>query len=209
MIGYLEGTLLKKEEERILLLVNHVGYEILLPAVVMETLTDQNVGDPLSLYIYYYQTERQPKPTLIGFQLEAEKEFFQMFLTVEDIGPIKAAKALTLPVRKIAAAIEQEDVKALSQMKGVGKRTAQKIIATLAGKMGKFVLIRKNDPATAKPSGDYVGMVVDVLIHQLGHKSGEAEALVAEAFERNPGIDSPEALFDEVYRGVSAQMAQE
>ena len=62
MIGYLEGKILKKEEDRILLLVNHVGYEILLPSIVVETLKNKIVGDELSLYIYYQQTERQPKP---------------------------------------------------------------------------------------------------------------------------------------------------
>ena len=76
MIGYLEGTLLKKEDDRILLLVNHVGYEILVPSFVMDTMSGKSLGDSISLYIYYHQTERQPKPILIGFNLEAEKEFF-------------------------------------------------------------------------------------------------------------------------------------
>ena len=99
MIGYLEGSLLKKGEDRILLLSNQIGYEIILPAFVMEAIRPKETGDPLSLYIYYQQTERQPKPVLIGFNLEAEKEFFQLFVTVEDIGPLKAVKAMTIPVR--------------------------------------------------------------------------------------------------------------
>ena len=93
MIGYLEGRLMKKEQDRILLLVNQVGYEILVPVVVMETLSQKAIGDEVSFYIYYHQTERQPKPVLIGFNLEAEKEFFQYFISVEAIGPIKAVKA--------------------------------------------------------------------------------------------------------------------
>ena len=48
MIGYLEGKLLKKEEDRILLLVNQVGYEVLLPAVVMDTLDSKTSGDDIS-----------------------------------------------------------------------------------------------------------------------------------------------------------------
>ena len=52
MIGYLAGQLLKKEEDRILLLVNQIGYEILLPAVVMESFKTKSVGDEVSLYIY-------------------------------------------------------------------------------------------------------------------------------------------------------------
>ena len=77
MIGYLEGTLFKLEEERLLLLTQQVGYEILLPAFVRMSIGDLTEGDPLSLFIYYHQTERQPKPVLIGFRSETEKAFFQ------------------------------------------------------------------------------------------------------------------------------------
>ncbi|RLC29801.1 MAG: Holliday junction DNA helicase RuvA, partial [Deltaproteobacteria bacterium] len=135
MIGYLEGRLLKKEGDRILLLANQVGYEILLPVVVMESISSMQEGDEISLYIFYYQTERQPKPVLIGFNLEVEKEFFQSFITVEAIGPMKAVRAMHIPVREIAGAIESGDVAALKRLKGIGARTAQKIIATLQGKM--------------------------------------------------------------------------
>ena len=104
MIGYIEGKLLKKEKERVLILANQLGYEILLPAVVMESLQTKAIGDSLELYIYYHQTERQPKPVLIGFNMEVEKEFFQYFISVEDIGPMKAVKAMNIPVRDIARA---------------------------------------------------------------------------------------------------------
>ena len=52
MIGYLEGRLLKKEEDRILLLTNQVGYEILLPVVVMESMNSRQEGDEIALYIF-------------------------------------------------------------------------------------------------------------------------------------------------------------
>lgn len=201
MIGYLEGRLLRLEEERILLLVNQVGYEIMIPAFVRETLNTKQVGDELALYIYYHQTERQPKPYLIGFNLEAEKEFFQLFISVEAIGPIKAVKALTLPVRDIADAIESNDLGQLKQLKGIGLRTAQKMVATLQGKVSKFGLIRKTEkPAKTSPE-DMVQPVLDVLVNQLGHRPADAKRMVAEAFKRNPEIVSPEQLFDEVYRG--------
>ena len=107
MIGYIEGKLLKKDGDRILVLANQIGYEIALPAIVMETVRQKAVGDPVALYIYYQQSERQPKPVLIGFNLEVEKEFFQHFISVEAIGVLKAIKALTIPVREIARAIEK------------------------------------------------------------------------------------------------------
>ena len=201
MIRYLAGKILKMEEDRILLLVNQVGFEVLLPAVVMETLNGRSVGDDITLYIYHQQTERQPKPILIGFNLEAEREFFQYFISVEDIGALKAVKALNLPVREIARAIESKDVAKLRQLKGIGERTAQKIVAALAGKMEKFALIRKTEAAPAPTSRGISQQVLEVLVNQLGHKAADAKQMIAAALKRNEAIATPEALFEEVYRG--------
>jgi Holliday junction DNA helicase RuvA len=201
MIGYLEGTLLQRYEDRILLLVNAVGYEVLLPAGVIADLAGKALGDPLSLYIYHQQTERQPKPLLIGFQVEAEKEFFQMLISVADVGPMKALRAMTMPVRDIARAIENRDVSTLQRLPGIGTRTAHKIIASLEGKMGKFTLIRPQDSPAVPAAADFVQPVIEVLVSQLGYKTVEARRMIDEAFQRNPAIDTPEALFEEVYRG--------
>ena len=201
MIGYIEGRLQKKEEERILLLANQVGYEVLVPAFVCETLKSKQVGDELALYIYYHQTERQPKPVLIGFNLEAEKEFFQYFISVEAIGPLKAVKALTIPISDVALAIESNDLARLKQLKGIGPRTAQKIIATLQGKVSKFTLIRKTAEQALPDPEDFIQPVLEVLVNQLGHRPSDAKRMIHDAFKRNDTIESPEALFDEVYRG--------
>lgn len=200
MIGYLEGRLLKIEEERILLLVSQVGYEVMLPNFVRQTLNDKNVGDEVAFYIYYHMTERQPKPALIGFNLEAEKEFFQLFISVEAIGPLKAVKALEVSIRDIANAIELGEVAMLKKLKGIGARTAQKIVATLQGKVSKFALIREKESVPRPESKDITGPVLDVLVNQLGHRPADAKRMVAEALERNTGISTPEALFDEVYK---------
>ncbi|QTA87530.1 Holliday junction branch migration protein RuvA [Desulfonema magnum] len=205
MIGYIEGKLLKKEEERILLLANQVGYEVMLPAIVMQTLKTKAIGDSLSLYIYYQQTERQPKPVLIGFNSEIEKEFFQYFVSVEAIGPLKAVKALNIPVSEIADAIESEDVGKLKNLKGIGARTAQKIIATLGGKMGKFTLLQDVKQKENPVVEDFAEQVLDVLVSQLGHKTPEAKQLIADAIKRNSDISTPEELFDEIYRGDKGQ----
>lgn len=201
MIAYLEGTLLTRSEDRIILLAGQVGYEIYVPSFVMETLAARAHGDPVSLHIYYHQTERQPKPVLIGFNLEAEREFFQHFISVEAIGPLKATKALSLPVREIARAIEERNIGTLKRLNGIGERTAQKIIATLQGKMGKFALIRENEPFLPLPVFDFVDTVMTVLVEQLGHRPNEARQMVDAALKRNPVIADPEDLFEEVYRG--------
>ena len=201
MIGYLEGKILKKEEDRVLVLASQVGYEVLLPAVVMKSLQNKNVGEEVSLYIFYQQTERQPKPVLIGFNLEVEKEFFQYFISVEDIGPLKAVKALNIPVREIATAIESGEIDKLVRLKGIGRRTAQKIIATLAGKMGKFALIRPEDHVEAPVVEEFSKQVIEVMIKQLGHKPSDARQMIDKALKRNSSITTAEELFEEVYRG--------
>ena len=201
MIGYIEGKILNKEEDRILVLVNQIGYEILLPAIVMESLQDKKIGEEISLYIFYQQTERQPKPILIGFNLEVEKEFFQYFISVEDIGPLKAAKALTVPVREIASAIEAGEISRLTRLRGIGRRTAQKIVASLEGKMGKFALIRPEDRKVEPPIEDFSKQVLDVMVKQLGHRMGDARQMIDKALKRNSTIKSAEDLFEEVYRG--------
>ncbi len=203
MIGYLEGRILKKEEDRILVLANQIGYEVMLPDIVMQSLKSKQVGDEIALYIFFQQTERQPKPILIGFNLEVEKEFFQHFISVEDIGPLKAVKALNIPVREIATAIESGQIEKLTQLKGIGRRTAQKIVASLEGRMGKFALIRPEQPAEEPPGDDFSQQVLEVMVKQLGHRLADAKQMIARAFKRNSAIASAEELFEEVYRGQS------
>ncbi len=204
MIRYIEGRLLKKEEDRIVVLASGVGYEILLPAIVRQTFGSRKAGEDgemVRLYIYYHQTERQPKPLLIGFNHEPEKEFFEKFITVEDIGPPTAVKAMTMSIPRIAKAIEERDSKTLEGLKGIGRRTADKIIATLQGKVGKFALMRGDEIPEPAEVLDFKRQVEDVLVRDLGHKMSEAQKLVKEAMTRNPGILTPEELFEEVYRG--------
>jgi len=200
MIGYLEGKLFKREADGILLLAGRVGYEVLLPAVVMKTFKGKKIGEEISLYIYYQQTERQPKPVLIGFNNELEKEFFQLFVSVEAIGPLKAVRAMTRPIGEMATAIEAGDVNTLKTLKGIGARTAQKIIATLKGKMGKFALMQETGEPEVVVDEGLEQQVIDVLVQQLGHKLTDARQLVTQALKHNRNITTPEELFEEVYR---------
>lgn len=201
MIGYLEGVLLRKRGDRILLLAGHVGYELLLPAMVMDSIRRKAEGDAAFFYVYYHQTERQPTPVLIGFNSEDEKDFFKLLISVEAIGPLKAAQALTMPVREIAAAIETKNAAFLGQLKGIGARTAQKIIATLHGKVDRFV----GDMKTGAPGADtcapaFTEQTLDVLVGQLGFKMPEARQMVFDAIQRNKSIATPEELFDEIFK---------
>jgi len=203
MIAYLKGKLKLKPtyDDRITLLVNGIGYDILIPAYVMNRIKANKAdGNELELHVSYNQTERQPKPILVGFESELDKEFFELFISVEDIGPTAAVKALIKPIREIARSIEERDARALKQLKGIGERKADKIIATLKGKVAKYALM----PEVEVPTGvieDFKKEVEDVLVRQLGHKLIDARKMIEEAMKRNPRISSSEELFEEVYRG--------
>jgi Holliday junction DNA helicase RuvA len=204
MIGYLSGTLFRIYPDRVLVLTGGVGYEVFLPAYVMEETTHRREGDAVSLFIYHQQSERQPRPVLIGFPKELEKAFFQQFVTVEDIGVNKALKAMTIPPADIAAAIENRDIDVLTDLRGIGKRTAEKIVATLSGKMGMF-LSGPPEPAeevqrpmtfaasTKKP-------VLDLLVDRLGYRISEARRMIDAALAADPDISTPEALIEAVLR---------
>jgi len=201
MISFLEGTLKKIYADKVTLAVGGVGYEILIPAYVMnEIRRTAKVEDSLKLYISFNQTERQPKPVLVRFRTELDKEFFELFISVEDIGPSLAIRALTRPVREIARSIEAKAIKDLKQLKGIGERKAEKIVAALKGKAAKYALIPLEELPPEQPE-DFKTEVEGVLVTQLGHRLGEARKMIDDALKRVPGISSSEELFEEVYRG--------
>ncbi|MEN6616424.1 MAG: Holliday junction branch migration protein RuvA, partial [Syntrophorhabdus sp.] len=139
-------------------------------------------------------------PVLVGFRHELDREFFELFIMVEDIGPMAAIKALTKPIREIARDIEAKDAKTLRKLKGIGERKADKIVATLKGRVAKYALMPET-AAVAPVAEDFIKEVEQVLVTQLGHKMFEARQMIEDAMKRNPGITSSEELFEEVYRG--------
>lgn len=204
MIGYLEGKIIHTETDRILLQAGSIGYEVVINAQVLDTIRQGYDTDAhIPLYIYYHQTERQPKPVLLGFVSLLDKEFFQLFITVDAIGPLKAVKALDRPVHEVASAIENKDVAFLSSLSGIGKRSAEKIIAQLHGKVEKFLM----DGASGKIekpaefiSRNVFEQVLDVLVEQLGHSPAQAKMMIETACLKKPDISTPEALFDAIFK---------
>jgi Holliday junction DNA helicase RuvA len=212
VIATLTGRLARKLDDRIVLETAGIGYEVYLPPIVLrqlEHVTPDGGGHELRLVIYYHATRDQPRPVLIGFTGELDKEFFEKLIDVKDIGPMVAARSLAAPVGEIAQAIARGDEKYLRALPGIGPQKAKNIVAQLQGKVAKFALARDGaaepepPPRPAAPSEDALRELVwDVLVKQLGHRPGEASQLIADAFKRRPGIESAEDLFDEIYRGA-------
>jgi Holliday junction DNA helicase RuvA len=203
MICHLAGRLKRKskDDQWIVLDVNGVGYEVLLPVFVRRTFDAKEEGSPVELEIYYHVSERQPRPLLIGFNREHERSFFERLLSVEDIGPARAARALIFSVSTVANAIEAGDVQLLTRMPEIGERTAQKMIATLRGKVAEWALLRDEGYATLPPvEEDLRAEALEVLVG-LGHKRAEAREEIEQAVRRAPQVRTVEELIREVFRG--------
>ncbi|HEU5298740.1 MAG TPA: Holliday junction branch migration protein RuvA [bacterium] len=202
MIAFLRGPMLRRGDETVVLEAGGVGYEVHLPAVVARALPVPRGDDRpvVALHISFHATQNQPKPLLIGFLHEVEQEFFERFITVDGMGPTKAMKAIVHPIHMIADAIERKDVGFLRRLPGIGERTAEKVVAALHGKMGKYALLREPASEPQRVGEDFKDEVLDVLTTQLGHRPAEARRMVEEALRRRPSIASAEELFQEVYR---------
>ncbi|MDR5709099.1 MAG: Holliday junction branch migration protein RuvA [Armatimonadota bacterium] len=197
MIGYLRGKVLHRMEGGIVVECGGVGYEVVLPAYLVDAGIRE--GEEVALYISYQVSPNQPKPMLVGFRTWVEREFFERFITVDGLGPARAVRAMVYPVHEIADAIERRDVGFLRQLPGLGARTAEKVVAALHGKMGKFALLRTEVQA-APVEVDFREEVLEILTKQLGHRPAEARRMVEAALRRNPAVRSAEELFQEVYR---------
>jgi holliday junction DNA helicase RuvA len=221
MIATLTGRLRRKLEDRVVLECGGIGYEVYLPPIAMRALESATpeTGDKateLALVIYYHATRDQPRPVLIGFTSDLDKEFFERLITVKDIGPMIAARSLAAPVAELAAAIARQDEKYLRALPGIGPQKAKNIVAQLQSKVSKFALAREDAQAQAPTSApaaplDADGLrelVWEVLTRQLGHRPSEASQLITDALRRRPGVTTPEELFDEIYRGQAAAKAR-
>jgi len=184
--------------------VNGVGYELLLPYFVMRSLEEEEKGegDEVEMEVYFHASERQPRPVLVGFRKEFERTFFEKLLQVEDVGVSTAARSLVFSISTIARAIEDGDTGLLVQMPGIGRRTADKMVATLRGKLAEWALLRDEGYATlptAAVHDDIQEEVVSVLVN-LGHRHAEARQKVELAAKANSTAKDPQELLREVFR---------
>jgi Holliday junction DNA helicase RuvA len=208
MIASLRGRLRRRQDDRVVVESAGVGYEVVLPPVVARGLDGLLAGDgtaaaELELVIYYHATRDQPRPVLIGFARDLEREFFERLITVKDVGPLVAARALVAPIADIAEAIVRKDERFLRRLPGIGPQKCRNIVAQLEGKVAKYALLPRGDAPPEPPReevADVRVLVRDILVRQMGLRPGEADQAIRDALVRRPDIDAPEALFEEIYR---------
>lgn len=148
MIAYLRGKVLTTTAETAILDVNGVGYEVYCSGGAFRTLTVGAIGE-----VYTYLQVKEDGMTLFGFDSPKEKELFLKLISVSGVGPKMGISILaTLSADDFAMAIATADVKRLSAVKGLGKKTAEKIVLELHGKISALeVLGASEDTLTPAP----------------------------------------------------------
>lgn len=203
MIVKISGIYSGLSQKGILLDVDNMTYEIYLTSFSREHFQTRQTGEKISLHTMFYIeggiAGAHLTPTLIGFEDENDKEFFQLFTGVAKVGVKTALSAVTMPVSTIAAAIENADVQTLKKLKGIGERTANKIIASLRGKVAGYIAVPAGAPGDGRPAQGIENESLQVLL-QLGYNLNEAKRMIKDTVAKNRDIQTAEALLEEIYR---------
>lgn len=178
MISLLRGTLFQRATDSIILDVNGVGYRVRVPTTTLSSLGD--LGTPAELYTHLHV--REDDLSLFGFATQDELDLFEMLLSVSGIGPKVALGILSsAPPNEIRAAIAQGNLEILSGIKGIGKKTAQRLVLELKGKIELGEEISELSPLD--------GEVAATLIN-LGYSAAEAQRAARAA----PGVTLEDKL---------------
>jgi len=204
MISQVTGKIKKVKALSVVVDVNGISYELLVPPAVMKGLDKAKCEDGTITFITYHYYQMDPSkaiPVLVGFLNEIEKEFFEQFITVSGVGPKAACKAMSLSFSEIADAIDKGDMALLKTLPGIGEQKAREIIAKLQGKVGKFGLIQDRPTGEAPKVKENIKEEALNVLLQLQYKKNEARDMIEKALRHNPGLSSCEEILNEVYRG--------
>lgn len=204
MITKITGQLVALQDNSLTLSINSFEYEVLIPEFTRRNL-QQQIGNQVSLHTIEY-VEGNPMqgrmtPRLIGFLSEVEREFFELFCSVDGVGVRKALRAMVRPVKDVATAIEEQDAKFLSSLPGIGPAMSERIIAKLRRQMPKFALMVAGTETTreAEVEQDVVTETYEVL-RKLGHTESDARRLLDTALAAKKKYADVQALLQAIYQ---------
>ena len=145
MIGYLTGKIISSKPTQILLDVNGVGYEVRISINTFEKLSGKNT---VSLHIY--TNVKEDSITLFGFYSVAEKEMFELLISISGVGPKSALSLLSgISTDDLKQAITTSNVERIVSVPGIGRKTAERLILELRNKVRD---IKEEGISSAKPS---------------------------------------------------------
>jgi Holliday junction DNA helicase RuvA len=203
MINRITGLLVSLNEASASIRIGGFDYEVLLPDIVRRQLQSK-LNEDVSLRTVEY-LEGNPQqgrlvPRIIGFMNEAEMEFFDLMCSVDGLGVKKALRAMVRPVREIAVSIEEQDVKNLSTLPGIGPAMAERIVAKLRRKMTKFALmIAAQIPEASDAASDLMSEAYEALI-SVGHSPQDARERIETAMSGGKKFKSVEDVLAEIYQ---------
>jgi Holliday junction DNA helicase RuvA len=175
MIALLTGRIAVKSPDTVILDVGGVGYRVQIPFSTYFALPEE--GNSLSLYIHTHVKE--DAINLYGFLTQAEKQFFQLLMTVSGVGP-KLAKDILSNIQpaELASALSRGDLVRLNAIPGIGRKTAERLVLELKEKVVKLGLVGEigKSSAFARQDTSVQDDVASALVN-LGYK----EAVVAKA----------------------------
>jgi Holliday junction DNA helicase RuvA len=185
MIALLQGQIAEKTATGVVIDAGGVGYEVLVPTSVLARLGE--VGEPARLRTIL--EVREDAMTLFGFLERSEQEMFRLLTTISGIGSKMALAILSgMTPQQVLEAVAREDVTSFSRVRGVGKKTAAKLIFELRSKVGDL-------PPLASASGTRPGTVwleASEALRSLGYKEleiGEALAWTAKQLGAEDSAD--------------------
>ena len=166
MIGSIRGRLLEKNPPQILVETNGVGYEIDVPMSTLYNLPD--IGAEVFLYTHY--VVREDAELLFGFSTKAERSLFRLLIRISGIGPKIALSILSgISASILAQAVSQAEPGLLTRIPGVGKKTAERIVLELKGKIDTVVGSADSQTPTSGAKADIISALVS-----LGYSEREA-----------------------------------
>ncbi|MFZ9391577.1 MAG: Holliday junction branch migration protein RuvA [Betaproteobacteria bacterium] len=167
MIGRISGTLIAKQPPRVIIDVQGVGYEIDVPMSTLYELPD--LGRPATLLTHLIV--REDAQLLYGFATEAERNAFRELIRVSGVGPRIALAVLSgLSVEQLSQAVSLQETGLLTRVPGIGKKTAERLILELKGRMAQAIGTAAASPVTSS---------TDILNALLALGYSEREALPA------------------------------
>ena len=185
MIGYLKGEVAGIYEDRIILEVGGIGYNIFMPASSLEMI--DSVG--CSIKVYTYLLVREDALLLYGFLTKDDLDLYKMLISVNGIGPKGALAILSvMSVDDLRFAILSGDAKAIGKAPGVGPKTAQRVILDLKDKIDIGPALDKGLDGT----GD-----ISTNATMTGARDEAAEALVALGYSRTDAYRAVRAVDDD------------
>jgi len=213
LITQIRGILRVVAEESLTLAVEPLEIEILIPENTRRKL-QAHVGEPVALHTILYIEGNamggRMTPRLVGFLSAIDREFFEVFCSVDGVGVRKALRAMVQPVRELARTIQDQDVKMLATYPGIGEATAERIVAKLRRKVGKFALIVAPAEAPGTSSAETNGAVEnaepDVIrdtyaaLLSVGHTESQARQAIDRVLLGKRKYKSVADMIDAIYQ---------